>query len=97
LVPFGATDEGLLYELVVREEERPERPYDSTAAEVGLTEEIWSLIERSWASDAKLRPSASDIADTIKDAQNSSSDPFLFSQNSRNSQLQKPKSVLRIC
>ncbi|KAF8466538.1 kinase-like domain-containing protein [Russula ochroleuca] len=97
LVPFGATDEGLLYELVVREEERPERPYDSTAAEVGLTEGIWSLIERSWASDAKLRPSASDIADTIKDAQNSSSDPFLFSQNSRNSQLQKPKSVLRIC
>ena len=97
LVPFGATDESLLYELVVREEERPERPDDSTAAEVGLTEEIWSLIERSWSSNAKLRPGASDIADIIKDSQNPTSDPFSFSLNPRNSQQQKPKSVLRIC
>ena len=94
LVPFGATDESLLYELVVREEERPERPDD---AEVGLTDEIWSLIERSWASNAKLRPSASNIADLIKDSQNPTSDPFSFSPNPRNSQQQKRKSVLHIC
>jgi hypothetical protein len=97
LVPFGATDESLLYELVVREEERPERPDESSAAEVGLTDEIWSLIERSWAPDAKHRPSASDIADIIKDSQNPTSDPFLFSLNPQNSQQQKPKSVLCIC
>ncbi|KAI0252260.1 kinase-like domain-containing protein [Lactifluus subvellereus] len=63
LVPFGATDESLLYDLVVREEERPERPDHSTAAEVGLTEEIWLLIERSYHQNA----------------QNPSSNPFSFS------------------
>ncbi|KAH9990025.1 kinase-like domain-containing protein [Russula vinacea] len=92
LVPFGATDESLLYELVVREEERPERPDD---AEVGLTDEIWSLIERSWASNAKLRPSASNIADLIKDSQNPTSDPFSFSPNPRNSQQQKPTTLVQ--
>jgi hypothetical protein len=62
-VPFGTTDESLLYELVVREDERPERPDIYTAAAVGLTDAIWSLIERSWASDAKSRPTASMIGD----------------------------------
>jgi len=79
LVPFGATDESLLYELVVREEERPERPDQQTAAEVGLTEEMWLLIERSWASNAQLRPSAPDIAEFTKTVQKPSSDPFSFS------------------
>ena len=60
MVPFGPTDESLLYELVVREGERPERPEGS---EVGLTDAIWSLMERSWASNPYQRPSASDVRD----------------------------------
>ncbi len=62
MVPFGPTDESLLYELVVREGERPERPEDSG---VGLTDAIWSLMERSWASDPHQRPSASDVRDEM--------------------------------
>lgn len=63
MVPFGPTDESLLYELVVREGERPERPEDSRAAEVGLTDAMWSLMESSWASNPYQRPSASDVRD----------------------------------
>ena len=63
MVPFGPTDESLLYELVVREGEQPEHPEDPTITKAGLTDAMWLLIERSWAPDPDQRPSTSDIRD----------------------------------
>lgn len=47
---------------------RPERPVEAT--NIGLTDIIWSLIEKCWAQDAKQRPSVELISRSLYEAHN---------------------------
>ncbi len=46
-----------IYQLVVYENSRPDRPDPTVGARVGLTDHIWGIIEESWHKESRLRPS----------------------------------------
>jgi hypothetical protein len=58
LVPFNDTDESLLYDLVVRENIRPDRPEGDV-----FSNPMWSLLVDSWVANHHKRPNASDLRD----------------------------------
>ncbi|KAK0199652.1 armadillo-type protein [Desarmillaria ectypa] len=55
--PWGVLPEKHIYQLVVYENSRPDRPDPAIEARVGLTDHIWGIIEESWHKESRLRPS----------------------------------------
>ncbi|KAJ6489906.1 kinase-like domain-containing protein, partial [Mycena sanguinolenta] len=62
--PLGTIPYGDFIELVFRIGVRPERPEEDEFPR--MTDGIWDLAERCWNKDAKARPTARQIHDTIK-------------------------------
>jgi hypothetical protein len=54
--PWGVLSEKHIFQLVVREGERPERPDPAVEARSGLTNHIWEVIETAWQQESRLRP-----------------------------------------
>ncbi|KAK0451365.1 uncharacterized protein EV420DRAFT_1560606 [Desarmillaria tabescens] len=56
-LPWGVLPEKHIYQLVVYENSRPDRPDPTIEARAGLTDHIWGIIEESWHKESRLRPS----------------------------------------
>ncbi|KAK0493502.1 hypothetical protein EDD18DRAFT_1356424 [Armillaria luteobubalina] len=56
-LPWGVLSEKHIYQLVVYENSRPDRPDPTVEARAGLTDNIWGIIEESWHKESRLRPS----------------------------------------
>ncbi|CAE6424099.1 unnamed protein product, partial [Rhizoctonia solani] len=55
--PFGYINGiDIIYHLVVREKQRPDRPEPEIGLARGLTDDIWFLITKAWDQDSQLRP-----------------------------------------
>ncbi|CCO32434.1 Putative serine/threonine-protein kinase/receptor R831 [Rhizoctonia solani AG-1 IB] len=55
--PFGYINGiDIIYHLVVREKQRPDRPEPDIGLARGLTDDIWFLITKAWDQDPQLRP-----------------------------------------
>ncbi|CAE6410180.1 unnamed protein product [Rhizoctonia solani] len=55
--PFGYINGiDIIYHLVVREKQRPDRPEPEVGLARGLTDDIWFLINKAWDQDPQLRP-----------------------------------------
>ncbi|GAB1522805.1 Serine/threonine-protein kinase [Rhizoctonia solani] len=55
--PFGYINGiDIIYHLVVREKQRPDRPEPEIGLARGLTDDIWFLITKAWDQDPQLRP-----------------------------------------
>ncbi|KIY73084.1 ARM repeat-containing protein [Cylindrobasidium torrendii FP15055 ss-10] len=55
--PWGVLSEKHVYHLIVLENQRPERPEPEVEAEIGLTTDLWNILENAWHQDPRLRPS----------------------------------------
>ena len=62
-IPLGHINYADFFELVVRQDVRPERPDDEDASQ--LSDAVWGLAERCWVKDPKLRPIASAVCDIL--------------------------------
>src|SRR6202451_2161312 len=62
-IPLGHISYADFFELVVRQDVRPERPDYEDAPQ--LSDAVWELAERCWVKDPKLRPTASAVCDTL--------------------------------
>ncbi|KAG8732397.1 hypothetical protein FRC12_019287, partial [Ceratobasidium sp. 428] len=57
LPPFGYINGvEIIYHLVVRENQRPDRPEPELGVQRGLTDDIWFLITKAWEKDPQQRP-----------------------------------------
>ncbi|KAG9086482.1 hypothetical protein FRC06_003065 [Ceratobasidium sp. 370] len=57
LPPFGYINGvDIIYHLVVRENQRPDRPEPELGVQRGLTDDIWFLITKAWEKDPQQRP-----------------------------------------
>ncbi|KAK1228041.1 hypothetical protein PQX77_008934 [Marasmius sp. AFHP31] len=54
--PWGDLAEKHIYRSVVLENVRPSRPSSSQCLFAGLTDQIWGIIEESWHTEARFRP-----------------------------------------
>lgn len=54
--PWGVLSDSLIYQLVVRENDRPDRPDRDFERKRGLTDQIWDIIVAAWQKEANLRP-----------------------------------------
>ena len=64
-IPLGHINYADFFELVVRQDVRPERPDDEDEDASQLSDAVWELAERCWVKDPKLRPIASVVCDTL--------------------------------
>ncbi|KAF7358833.1 Kinase-like protein [Mycena sanguinolenta] len=64
-VPMALVPHGDFIELVFRLGVRPERPDENECPR--MNDGIWGLAERCWAKDAKVRPTARQLHDSIKE------------------------------
>jgi hypothetical protein len=62
--PWGVLSESHIYQLVVREGDRPDRLDPDVEQKHGLTDRIWAIIEASWQKEATLRPNFSQIVES---------------------------------
>lgn len=54
--PWGVLSDNHVFQLVVRENERPDRLDLDFEHKRGLTDRIWKIIEAAWQKEANLRP-----------------------------------------
>jgi hypothetical protein len=59
--PWGVLSESHIYQLVVRENDRPDRPEPTIEQKNGLTDTVWRIMEASWHKEVTLRPTFSQI------------------------------------
>jgi hypothetical protein len=59
--PWGVLPNNHIYQLVVREDDRPDRLDLDFERKRGLTDQIWETIEAAWQKDANLRPTFANI------------------------------------
>ena len=59
--PWGVLSNNHIYQLVVREGDRPDRLDLDFERKRGLTDQIWETIEAAWQKDANLRPTFTHI------------------------------------
>jgi hypothetical protein len=64
--PFASQQKPELACQVVLDGERPPRPRNSES--LGITNEIWDLLERCWAKDASSRPAAKHVVHSLERA-----------------------------
>lgn len=62
-MPFAGVSSVDFIELVVKQDIRPERPYEENAPD--LTDEIWKLAEYLWAKDVTKRPTSNIICERL--------------------------------
>ncbi|KAG7441504.1 kinase-like protein [Guyanagaster necrorhizus] len=55
--PWGVLSEKQIYQLVVAEDARPDRPDPTRDARVGLNNYFWDVIEECWRKEPRMRPS----------------------------------------
>lgn len=55
--PWGVLSEKQIYQLVVTEDARPDRPDPTRDARVGLNNYFWGIIEECWHKETPMRPS----------------------------------------
>jgi hypothetical protein len=55
--------ENHIYQLIVREGDRPDRPELYIEQKSGLTGKIWGIMEKSWHKEAALRPTFAQIVE----------------------------------
>ncbi|KAK0211892.1 hypothetical protein IW262DRAFT_1412274 [Armillaria fumosa] len=55
--PWGVLSEKQIYQLVVTEDARPDRPDPTRDARVGLNNYFWGIIEECWHKEPPMRPS----------------------------------------
>ncbi|KAL0580453.1 hypothetical protein V5O48_001523 [Marasmius crinis-equi] len=60
--PWGVLPEKHIVRMVVHEDARPDRPDYGLSLRVGLTDQMWDIIEESWHKEARLRPTFDIIA-----------------------------------
>ena len=53
--PWGVLSDNHIYQLVVREDARPDRLDLAFRDTCGLTDQIWQIMEDAWQKDAHLR------------------------------------------
>jgi hypothetical protein len=69
LPPFGYINGvDIIYHLVVRENQRPDRPEPELGTQRGLTDDIWFLITKSWEKDPQLRPTFKQLTQLIPES-----------------------------
>lgn len=58
--PWGVLSESQVFQLIVRESMRPDRPSSEQARNTGFSpgEGMWRVVERGWAQDTETRGSA---------------------------------------
>jgi len=61
--PWGLLAENHIYQLVVREGDRPDRPERDVGQKRGLTDKIWGIMEVCWHKDAGMRPTFTQIVE----------------------------------
>jgi hypothetical protein len=61
--PWGLLAENHIYQLVVRENERPDRQERDIERKFGITDKIWGIMEGSWQKDPALRPTFTQIVE----------------------------------
>ncbi|KAK7054735.1 hypothetical protein VNI00_003198 [Paramarasmius palmivorus] len=54
--PWGVLPEKHIIRMVCHEDVRPDRPEYSWSVRVGMTDQMWDIIEESWHKEARLRP-----------------------------------------
>jgi hypothetical protein len=55
--------ENHIYQVVVREGDRPDRLESNLEQKYGLTDNIWGIMEASWQQEATLRPTFNHIVE----------------------------------
>ncbi|KAG8688610.1 hypothetical protein FRC11_005143 [Ceratobasidium sp. 423] len=74
--PFGYINGiDIIYHLVVREKQRPDRPEPEIGLARGLTDDIWFLITKAWGQDPQLRPTFRQLSILLP--QDSSVEPMI--------------------
>lgn len=71
--PWGVLSKNNIYQLVVRENDRPDRLDLDFEHKRGLTNRIWEIIQAAWQKDANLRPTFAQIIQTWEMAHQESS------------------------
>ncbi|KAK7032124.1 hypothetical protein VNI00_013298 [Paramarasmius palmivorus] len=56
LPPWGVLPEKHIIRMVCHEDVRPDRPDPTLSIRVGLTDQIWDIVEESWHKEARMRP-----------------------------------------
>jgi hypothetical protein len=59
--PWGVLSNNHIYQLVVRENDRPDRLDPDFERKRGLTNQIWEIMQAAWQKDANLRPTFAQI------------------------------------
>lgn len=54
--PWGMLPDNLVYQLIIREDERPGHLDLDLNRKRGLTDQIWDIMVAAWQTEAKLRP-----------------------------------------
>ncbi|KAF7334676.1 Protein kinase domain-containing protein [Mycena venus] len=60
--PWGILSEKQIFRLVVRQDSRPDRPDE----DFGLTDQIWSIMEKCWLRDSRQRPTFEAIVQLLQ-------------------------------
>jgi len=58
-LPFHGIQQSALVYVVVQEGKRPDKPQN--ASSIGLSDLLWSFVQRCWDADMKLRPGAGEV------------------------------------
>lgn len=68
-VPFSLLRDGQVFIEVVIHDKRPPRPaIDSAAAQNGLTDSVWALMERCWSTQPVDRPVMREVVEALTES-----------------------------
>jgi hypothetical protein len=71
--PWGVLAESHIYQLVVREDERPDRQDPDATLSRGLSDRIWGIMKAAWQKESHLRPAFPHIVDSWHERSSESS------------------------
>ncbi len=54
--PWGAISDDRIYQLVVKEDERPDRPEPDPWGNEIIPDGIWDIMKKAWAKESRARP-----------------------------------------
>src|SRR5260370_31168891 len=54
--PWGAISDDRIYQLVVKEDERPDRPEPDLLGNEVIPDGIWDILEKAWVKETRARP-----------------------------------------
>ncbi|KAF8326529.1 kinase-like domain-containing protein [Cantharellus anzutake] len=60
--PWGNLEYDRIYQLVIEEDERPDRPEPDVDGNVLIPDNIWSLLTKAWAKEERARPDFASLA-----------------------------------